>query len=129
MHYREACQVLAEGEPAPEDMCDIACGCCAGEWSSIQSSIYRLGDDEPTVYKNYVGHENCEYVLSSAGGYQEMYQCPNCSKDGDVVFLYNIAESGNLGPHDRYKLAQLIVEEHDLQNRLKSVIEEIRQYI
>lgn len=129
MNYREAQYIVEQGEPAPEEMCNIECFNCSGQWSSTPFSYYKLGDTHKTFYKHYIGKRNSELSLSTTGGVIELYTCPNCSKPKSPVYLHDIHSVGNRTPHDEYRLACLIVKEHELVQELKEVRKELRNYL
>lgn len=129
MNYREAQYIVEQGEPAPEEMCDIECPHCASQWASKRSSIYSLGDSHRTYYKHFVGVKYCKSTMTTAGGYQELFECPNCTSDERPVYLHYIHAAGNLSPHDEFRLAELVIEEHDLDRRLIEIRKELRNYI
>lgn len=119
MGVREAEQVLLGTKPEPEDTVDLCCPDCSGFWSSQFKGLYALGDEQETVYKNYVGNENC--ALLDTGF---VYFCPN----GCGTYLNDVHEVGVLTPHMRWWYAEAVVKKHQLERQLLDVENEIQSF-
>lgn len=119
MGVREAEQVLLGTKPEPEDTVDLCCPDCSGFWSSRFKGLYALGDEKETVYKNYVGDENC--ALLDTGF---VYFCPN----GCGTYLSDVHEVGVLTPHMRWWYAEAVVKKHQLERQLQEVEQEIQSF-
>ncbi|BAV81161.1 hypothetical protein [Vibrio phage VCPH] len=125
MNYRDAQWILSEGEPKPEDLVDIECPNCAGQWCSSSRGIYQLGDNEETIYRNFIGVDHISW-----GEDRPIYRCPNGCTDyaGEVVELHDIIEAGNHTPMTRYEHAKALVKLYELEQELENVRHTLKQY-
>lgn len=126
MHIQEAYAILDKGEPSPEEHVDLVCPSCAGEWAEDAWGVHSLGDQECTIYKYFVGNENC---CLTEEGYQ-YYSCPNgCTDSWDnPVKLQNIHELGQMNSWNRWDCARLMVKAGELENELDDVRKQLRNY-
>ena len=128
MEVKTAYEVLSGREPGPEDFVDLECYCCTGQFSSKPKGIYSVHCKGETVFKNFVGIENCH--LDEEGS--RYYTCPNKCETGMFIkspsILYDIHEADSYTPHDRYECAKLIVEKDRLEDKLKEVEEGLKYY-
>lgn len=126
MHISTAFELVSKGEPAPEELVDLQCPNCSGQFSSRRKGIHELGGSEVT-FKNYVGTDNdYRYELGLHFG----YTCPNNCTDmaGNIVVLDDIHSMGQYTPYDLWQCAKLVVEQHYLKSRLAEVEKELENY-
>lgn len=124
MHIATAYELLAKGEPKPEDNVNLVCPTCSALWSSTKSGVYEMGG--PTVeYTNFVGQKNKQF-----SGLHITYTCPNeCTTfAGLPVELNDIHEIGHYTPYDLWQCAKLVVRQHELESELKDVEQELKNY-
>tara|TARA_R110002012_G_C11268294_1_gene569082 strand:- start:38 stop:436 length:399 start_codon:yes stop_codon:yes gene_type:complete len=127
MHISTAFELVSKGEPAPEELVDLQCPNCSGQFSSRYKGIHELGGREVT-FKNYVGTGN--RILGDELGLHFDYTCPNNCTDmlGNAVLLDDIHSIGQYTPYDLWLCAKLVVEQHYLEPRLAEVEKELKNY-
>lgn len=126
MNEREAYMLAGGPEPTPEQTVDLTCPCCAGFWMSCSKGQHNLGDNEETVYVNFVGRDNVE--LTDKGF---VYYCPNgCTRmygKGRAI-LNDVHEVGVMTPHMMWEYANAIVKRNKLRTELDEVEHAIKQF-
>lgn len=127
MHITTAAELVARGEPAPEEAVDLQCPNCSGQFSSRYKGVHKLGG-RVVVYKNYVGTKN--RICSDELGLHFDHTCPNNCTDmsGNTVLLEDIHSIGQYTPYDLWQCAKLIVEQYSLESRLAEVERELKNY-
>ena len=128
MNISKAYQLAGEPEPPPEEHVDLTCTSCAGMWCSSARGKHHITDSEDTVYKHYIGNENCEMNMGRDDQIRTVYHCPNgCGKYG-LTTIRHMDDPEDLTPHREWQLANLLVRQDKLQDQLTEVEEELRGF-